>query len=305
MARSPWFVGKQSGGKFIVKNEGFTTGNVFFVDSVTGTNGAGYGRQPEKPFATIAYAVAAATSPVTANNGDVVFVMPSHAEVLTAAAGIVFGVAGTNLIGLGNGSDRPTITMGTDAGVDIDIEAANVRIKGIDFYFAIADIVAAIDIDAHDFTIEDCNFYAEGAGLNALIVIQDAALGASDRITIQNCTLTDRDAANTHFVNFSGTGDGHIVRNNRLLCDCGTMAIGGAGVVTNCVCIDNVIDNAAADNDSCINFAAASTGICARNVACGGAAQANGFTATAMTIGENYYGVSAENLSAILDPPNA
>ncbi len=80
------------------------------------------------------------------------------------------------------------------------------------------------------------------------------------------------------------------------------MAIGGAGVITNCCIIDNVISNAASDNDSCINLAATATGIVMRNLAGGGAAQANGVTATACAIAENYYGVVSEDLSAILDP---
>ena len=80
------------------------------------------------------------------------------------------------------------------------------------------------------------------------------------------------------------------------------MCIGGAGVVTNATVVGNFISNAATDNDSCINFAATATGIVMNNLACGGAAQANGITATAMAIAENYYGVVSEDLSAILEP---
>jgi hypothetical protein len=110
------------------------------------------------------------------------------------------------------------------------------------------------------------------------------------------------DDANTHFVNFSGTGDGHIVRNNVLIGDWGTMCIGGAGEITNAVITGNYISNAASDSDSCINFAAAATGICMHNHAAGGAAQANGITATGMAISQNYYGVVTEDLSALLEP---
>jgi len=39
-----------------------------------------------------------------------------------------------------------------------------------------------------------------------------------------------------------------------------------------------------------------------RNLCCGAAAQANGITATAMAICENYYGVISEDLSGILEP---
>ncbi len=135
-----------------------------------------------------------------------------------------------------------------------------------------------------------------------MICVQDAAAGGSDRITIEGCHAICPDAANTHFVNFAGTGTGHIIRDNILIGDWGTMCIGGAGVVTYATVIDNVIYNAANTVDGCINFAATATGICMRNLACGAAAQANGVTATAMAVAENYYGVISEDLSAILDP---
>ena len=66
--------------------------------------------------------------------------------------------------------------------------------------------------------------------------------------------------------------------------------------------VDNVISNAATDNDAAINLNSSATGIVMRNLACGGAAQANGITATAAAVAENYYGVVSEDLSAILDP---
>ncbi len=120
--------------------------------------------------------------------------------------------------------------------------------------------------------------------------------------SIEGCSALAIDAANTHFINFAGTPDGCVLRGNTLIGDWGTMAIGGAGVVTYCTVVDNVIYNAASTNDSIINFAATATGICMRNLAAGAALQVNGITATAFAIAENYYGVLAEDLSAILDP---
>lgn len=297
MAKTELFVRQQPGGMFAVVREDLTTGSIFFVHSGTGTNGAGYGQNPDSPLATIDYAVGLCT----ANQGDIIYVMPGHAETLSAAAGIDADVAGISIIGLGKGSLRPQITMGTAATVDIDIDAANITIENLDFIAAFADITAAIDVNADDFTLRNCRF-TETTNLNFLVCVQDAAAGGSDRITIIGCRAHCPDAANTHFVNFAGTGDGHTVADNVLVGDWGTMAIGGAGVITNCYIAGNVISNAAATNDACINLAATATGIVVRNLACGGAAQANGITATACAIAENYYGVVTEDLSAILDP---
>lgn len=266
---------------------------IWFVDSAaaSGGNGASW------PGAV--QTIDAAINLCSPN--DVVLVAPGHAETISAAGGIDADVAGISIIGLGNGSKRPQITLGTATTTDIDIDAADVTIENLVFIANFADIAVCIDVNADDFALRGCEF-REATDLNFLVCVQDAAAGGSDRITIEYCKARCPDAADTHFVNFAGTGDGHVVRNNILFGDWGTMAIGGAGVVTNCVVLDNVISNAATGNDACINFAATATGIVMRNLACGGAAQANGITATAMAIAQNYYGVVTEDLSAILDP---
>ena len=138
--------------------------------------------------------------------------------------------------------------------------------------------------------------------MNAKIWVQDAAATASDRITIEGCRALALDAANTHFVNFAGTGDGHRVVDNELIGDWGTMAVGGAGVVTNVMIARNIINNAASDNDSCINVSATTTGMVAFNACGGAAAQGNGITAADCVSIENYYGVINEDLSGILEP---
>lgn len=297
MAKTEFFGRNQPGGVYMFKDESATTGSIFFVHSGTGTDGAGYGQNPDAPCATIDYAIGLCTD----SKGDRIYVMPGHAESLAAAGDIDCDKIGISIIGLGNGTNRPQITMGTADTVDIDIDAANITIQGIDFIANFLNIAAAIDVNADCFTLRDCEF-REGTNLNFLVCVQDAAAGGSDRITIENCRAYCTDADNTHFVNFAGTGDRHIVRNNILIGDWGTMCIGGAGVVTNALIVGNLISNACATNDTCINFAATATGICMHNHACGGAAQANGITATAMAISQNYYGVAAEDLSAILDP---
>jgi hypothetical protein len=295
--RTPLFAKKVPGGALVITDETYNTGNKFFVHSGTGTNAAGYGWSPDAPVATVDYAVGLCT----ANKNDVIYVMPGHAETLSAAAGIDADVAGISIIGLGNGTNRPRFTCGTTANVDVDIDAANVTIKGLDFVAAVADVVALIDVNADYFTLEDCRFF-EATDLNFKICVQDAAAGGSDFITIKNCRAHCPDAANTHFVNFAGTGDGHTIVGNVLIGDWGTMAIGGAGVVTNCVIMDNHISNIATDNDSCINLAATATGIVHRNLVSSGAAQGNAITATGTGQNENYAGVLSEDLSGILEP---
>ena len=298
--RTALFSRKQSGGVFIVDDLAQHPGAIWFVDSghAAASDTAGFGRSPDAPFATIDYAV----GKCTANQGDVIYVMPGHAEALAAAADLALDVAGISVIGLGNGSDTPTVALGTADTVDVDIDAANITVENIHFVANLADIAIMIDVNADDFTLRNCRFSQAAVNLNAKICVQDAAGTGSDRLTIEGCRALMYDSANTHFVNFGGTGDGHRIIGNELIGDWGTMAIGGAGALTYATVIDNVISNQASDNDSCINFEATSTGICMRNLCGGAAAQANGVTATAMAIAENYYGVVSEDLSAILEP---
>lgn len=272
-------------------------GTEFYVDYTNGDDGRA-GRSKESSVKTLTYAL----SLMTANQDDVVYLLPGHAETISAAAGLAINKAGISIVGIGNGSLQPTLTLDTIASADIDIDAANVLIQNVHFVANVADIVAAIDVNADDFTLRGCRFTEKAALMNAKIWVQDAAATASDRITIEDCYVIALDAANTHFVNFAGTGDGHVIKGNTLIGDWGTMCIGGAGIVTNCTVVDNVISNAATDNDACINLPATTTGIVMRNMCCGGAAQANGITATACAIAENYYGVVGEDLSAILEP---
>ena len=295
------FSRKQPGGFYTVTDRSqFPSGSVFWVNSGTGTNGAGYGRNPDAPLATIDYAVGLCT----ASKGDIIYVMPGHAETVSAAGGLDLDVAGISVIGLGSGTLQPTVTLDTADTADVDIDAANITVENINFRANFADIVATIDVNATDFTIRKCRFTAAAANMNALIWILGGATTTSNRLTVEDCLFIDRDAANTHCVSLPGTSDGCIIRRNVMLCDCGTAAIGAAGVVTNIVVADNYISNAASDADSGINLAATATGLVVNNlvgIALAGNAT-TGVTAQACTLIENYVVDTGADRQGVLDP---
>jgi hypothetical protein len=109
------------------------------------------------------------------------------------------------------------------------------------------------------------------------------------------------DASDTHFVNFVGTGDGYIIKDNILHGNWGTMCIGGAGLVTRCSIVGNYIFNLAADADSCINVGATATGIMANNYCAGGHAT-DGIVCGDMGALNNYYVLSTADLTGVLEP---
>jgi hypothetical protein len=300
MARTELFARKQPGGVVTISNVERHPGAIFFVCSATtgATDGAGYGINPDAPFATIDYAV----GKCTANAGDVIYVLPGHAETVSEAGGLDLDVAGITIIGIGNGSLQPTVTLDTADTADVDIDAANITVENIHFKANFADIAAAIDVNADDFTLRRCRFSETATDMNALIWIQDALVTASDRITVEDCRVTALDAANTHFINLAGTGDGHLIQRNLIIGDFGTVCIGGAGVVTNCIVLDNRIYNISAAAEAAIHLADTATGIVMGNMAGGTAAQAQGIGATACALAENYYGDLGGDVSAILEP---
>ena len=101
-------------------------GNVFYVDSNDGTDDTAHGFAPgSSAFATIDYAVGRCT----ANNGDVIYVMPGHAETISTATGLVVDVAGVSIIGVGTGALRPTLTLSASAST-VSITAANCVFQG-------------------------------------------------------------------------------------------------------------------------------------------------------------------------------
>lgn len=126
-------------------------GNVTYVSSVTGS-ATSDGSNIESPISSIDAAVGVAT----ANNGDVIFVLPGHTETLATATALVLDKAGVTVIGLGSGNDRPKITLGTLATTTISITAASVTLKNIIVIGALDGLNSAITItgDYPDIDVE-------------------------------------------------------------------------------------------------------------------------------------------------------
>jgi hypothetical protein len=156
--------------------------NVFWVNSTGGAdvNDGVRGRSKDAPFATIDYAIGLCT----ASKGDVIYVMPGHAETGTAAAFIDADVAGITIQGLGNGTNKPTITLGTVATTDIDIDAANITIRGFRFICNVDSLAAFLDVNESYFTLEDCDFVTSSTK-EALCFIDLAT--TKDYLTVRRC----------------------------------------------------------------------------------------------------------------------
>jgi len=112
--RTPLFSRKQPGGVFVVDDLDRHPGAIWFVDSghAAATDGVGFGRNPDAPFATLDYAV----SHADISTGDTIYLMPGHAESLAADSDVDIDVSNLHIIGLGWGGCRPTFTATAIAG---------------------------------------------------------------------------------------------------------------------------------------------------------------------------------------------
>lgn len=158
------------------------SGNVFFVDSGTAAGGttSGFGSHPDQAITDIE----SAYDLCTASQGDAIFVLPGHAE--TVADEITMDVAGISVIGIGEGSARPTITQafGGDA---IALDAANNVVEGL--YFNEATTApgaggAAIDVNAATCRVSNCHFDLGADDLEAITIT-----ATGDGAEISGCTF--------------------------------------------------------------------------------------------------------------------
>lgn len=306
MGRTALFSRSQPGGVYTISDIEAHPGEIFFVDSghAAASDAAGNGKNPDKPFATIDYAV----GNCTANNGDVIYVMPGHTETLSDAGQLVFDVAGIKVIGLGHGESRPKIVHGTATDADVDITGASTYLKNLVFCADFADVAVSIDLDATDCTFEDCEWRDNASGENFVVYIDaDDTANACDRLTVRRCTAFSPDTANDHFIATAGDMDRLTVED----CWVSLGVADGEAIIeaatgkdfTNCLILRNnfyrlnTANVVAMESDT-----AANSGIIAFNVvAHADTAAATPFDVTGARLIENY-AIGVVDASALLLP---
>ena len=253
--RTPLFGRRRPGGILSIVNEELTTGEIFFVHSGTGTDATTQGGTPDRPFATLDYAV----GQCTANQFDRIYLMPGHAETVIAAAQIDLDVAGIEIIGLGRGSLIPTFTFATAATADIDVDAANITMRNVRFVGNIDALTAGVDVNAAHFTIEDFEF-VESDPASKQVARLFALDAAADFCTIRRGVMQFSDTAGS-VTAILLTGCDHTV-----IADCSIHGNFSAAciqaattAITDALITRNHLENSNAV-DVCIELLAASTG---------------------------------------------
>lgn len=171
-------------------------GKVFFVNnsSVLAPGGVGGSNgNPgtlQKPFSTLDYAI----GKCTASRGDIVCLMPGHAENIATAGAITCDVAGVAVVGLGAGTLRPKLSF-TAAAATFVVSAANCSFYNIEWQANFADVAMGLDISGVDgLTFSHCYFTESATNMN-FVDVMDLATGADD-FQVDHCKFITGDAAN-------------------------------------------------------------------------------------------------------------
>ena len=232
MPRTALFSRNQPGGVWTISDLVAHPGDIWFVDSgcTTGADSAGYGQNPDAAFLTLDYAV----GKCTANNGDVIYCMPGHAENLTGAASVDIDVAGVTVIGLGKGADRPTFTATVAAGA-FKLNAASVRVENLLFLGGVDVTTGMLRVAGADCAIIGCE-YRDSVGQATDVVITAAT---ADRLLIDGFRFIGDAAAGADTAIALVGGSDIEIRNFYIY---GNFALGGIQVRTTATTRVNVHD---------------------------------------------------------------
>jgi len=299
LTRSPFI--QQSDGALLrlLLDSRYVPGNVFFVDSSHDNAGDsdGRGQNPDQPFSTIDYAV----GKCTANNGDVILVMPGHTETVSTASGIDIDVAGVSIIGLGRGADRPTITLSA-VGATVEVAAANCYLENLLFTTSAAATII-LDINSTDCHVHNCEFRMLTAV--TAIDVNGGSANACDRTKITDCIFDGSTDGPDCAIGLDEVADSVIIDGNYAygLFDDACIHNPTSKVLTWLRITNNVLINTTAASHS-IELVSACTGVIANN-RCGSPladATPADIDGGACHILENYSHDAGGNDSGLLNP---
>jgi len=166
MSRSALTFNAVSATQTSVEDSSLTTGTRFFVHS-SGTDASTGGLTPDDPVASLDYAVGLCT----ANQNSTIYLKPGHAETLTTATAANLDVAGITVKGLGNGSNRATLTLSSSTAATVLIGAPNIKLQNIRIVSAVDSVLAMLNISgAGNFVCEDCDFVTS-SGFEAICFV--------------------------------------------------------------------------------------------------------------------------------------
>lgn len=247
------------------------------------------------PAELLFYDLDTAIGSCEADRGDVILACPNHVENLAAADAIDADVNGISIIGLGQGTARPTFTY-TNAAGEFIIGADNVRIENLIFNASVTTVLKGIDIETTctDAIIRNCLFGVDLAATDEfsdVICIGDQA----NRYLIEGCVCHMGTAAANHFIHVDADCDYGVIRGNFVSGDYAVACVKGDEADDMILIEKNIFYNGQAtgiglNDQPCIELNAATTGVIAHNLcATNVATKAAAIAADDCHLFENYY----------------
>lgn len=216
------------------------SGNVFWVNSQTGGNRG----TRDKPYTTLD----AAFGDCTANQGDIIMVMPNHEETITGAGGITHDVAGVSVIGLGNYNQRPRFLMDAGTAVTYLISAADAFVSNLEFASGHSNVVTCFDVTAVGAHINACKFGNNTTNEDFLTCIKASGADASAAgLNVSDCEWYTTDTDDSAMISFVGSAANVRIMRNKMLSSSAT----AAQLIT--VATGKILTNAEIGWNMCIN----------------------------------------------------
>ena len=158
----------------------------------------------------------AAVSACTASAGDIVLVAPGHTETISSATALVMDIAGVSVIGIGQGTLRPTLTLDTATAASIPVSVNDVKFENMIFSANFADIVAPFTLTtAKNFQLVNCAFQATATNMNFLSIVDtNTTNNAADGLVIEGCSWIEPDLATLSFLDLDADMDGFVFKGN-------------------------------------------------------------------------------------------
>lgn len=246
---------------------GGTTGTVRFVHAGTGSAGSS-ALSSSNPTTTIDQAIGLCT----ASKYDVVVCMPGHAEEIGAPAGeapCVLDKVGVRVIGVGEGTNRPTLTIASVTGY-VHMSAANCTLENF-LILCTDDVTICIDIDATDCTVKDVEIRSKTTATAKEFVtgidINGGGANACDRTKIINCVGWSPTAGASQFIELGEVADSVEIRGCTVWGDYANAPVHNptGKVLTRLLVVDCFLENTQ-NGDHSLELVSACTGMLVRNM---------------------------------------
>jgi hypothetical protein len=235
--------------------------NTYYVQSThTKASDNNSGRSAEQPKATVASALSAAEA------NDRIVVGAGHVETVSAAAGINF-VATTHdnvqLIGMGNGGQRPQFQMGTAVAANCIVNAAGVTIQNCQFLAAYDAVTSLLSVGGDDTVLRNCFFGSTSDADYQPVTALTIGAGADDTL-VDHCQIMLTEAGATAGIDIEGISR-LVIQHCHLHVDAGVAAVYGSVACCEALIAHNYIASLQAAVEPCISMHANSTGRIAYN----------------------------------------